>query len=129
MFFVTATNANSNNDIQQISNVIQKYFDGTQQGKPELVKEAFLPSLEVQWLGDNGELKRRDANSYINNIKPNKFVPRYGKIINIDVTHTAASAKVEITWNNRMITDYVLLLKTNGTWNISNKIATWPPKR
>ena len=108
-----------------ITLVVQKYFDGTAQGRPELVEEAFLPSLEVQWLGDNGELRRRPGPEYIANIKPGVPVPRVGKVVSIDVTDTSAMVKAEITWNGRLYTDYMLLLKIDGDWRISNKTATW----
>lgn len=117
-------------DHQKIEAVIQKYFDGTSQGKPELVKEAFMPSLEVQWLseGNKGEFRRRPGPDYINNIKPGELVPRVGRIVSIDVSDTAAAVKAEITWSKRLYTDYMLLLKVDGKWRVTNKIATWHSK-
>lgn len=129
LLFIAAVAASSTvsaaDDHAEIKVVIQKYFDGTSQGRPELVEAAFLPSLEVQWLGENGELRRRPAHEYIENIKPGTFVPRVGRVVSIDVTDAAAAVKAEILWNERLYTDYMLLLKVDGTWRISNKIATW----
>ncbi len=112
-------------DHAEIAAVVQKYFDGTSQGKPALVRDAFLPSLEVQWLGDKAELKRRPGPDYIARITPGKKVPRTGRIVSIDVSGNAAAVKAEIRWNDRLYTDYMLLLKVGGRWRISNKIATW----
>ena len=115
----------ASDDHAAITKVLQKYFDGTAQGKPELVKEAFLPSLEVQWLGEDGQLRRRPGPEYIANIEPGVLVPRVGKVVSIDVTDTSAIVKAEITWNDRLYTDYMLLMKIDGDWRISNKTATW----
>ena len=112
----------------EISKVVQKYLDGTQFGKPELVEEAFLPSLEVQWLGEGDVLLRRPGPEYIERIEEGAEVPRYGRIVSIDATDRSAMVKVEIEWNNRLYTDYMLLLKVEGKWRITNKIATWEDK-
>ena len=72
------TTPSSAGQLDDIVEVVNKYLVGTAEGKPELVREAFLPSLEVQWLGDEEELRRRDAAGYISNIEPGKSVPREG---------------------------------------------------
>lgn len=123
--FGGVANASEHTSHEQIETVVQKYLDGTQFGKPELVDEAFLPSLEVQWLDEDGSLRRRPGPEYIERINPGVEAPRYGRIVSIDVTDTAAMVKVEIEWNDRIYTDYMLLLKVEGNWQISNKIATW----
>jgi hypothetical protein len=47
-----ASNASfANDDVNAITSVIQKYFDGTSKGQPELVKQAFANSLELQYVG------------------------------------------------------------------------------
>ena len=115
-------NASPHEDIQV---VVQKYLDGTAQGKPDLVKEAFLPSLEIQWLGEGDSLLRRSGPEYIERIEIGKVIPRVGRIVSIDATDKSAMVKVEIDWNDRRYTDYMLLLKVEGNWRIANKIATW----
>jgi len=122
---VGARSASANESLSDISNVVQMYLDGTAQGKPQLVEKAFLPSLEVQWLGDGDVLLRRPGPEYINRIEKDVLVPRKGRIVSIDATEKSAMVKVEIQWNNRRYTDYMLLLKVEGSWKIANKIATW----
>lgn len=123
--FLTAAHASLATELNAIEAVVQKYLDGTAQGKPALVKEAFLPSLEVQWLGDKDELRRRPGPEYIDRIEEGKAVPRVGRIVSIDSTEKSAMVKVEIAWNSRLYTDYMLLLRVEGDWRIANKIATW----
>lgn len=122
--FSTST-ALATEKLEAISTVIQKYLDGTQYGQPALVTEAFLPSLEIQWLGPKENLLRRKGPEYIARIEAGKEVPRYGRIVSIDSTEKSAMAKVEIEWNNRLYTDYMLLLRVEGEWKIANKVATW----
>ena len=109
----------------EISQVLQKYVDGTQYGKPELVEEAFLPSLEVQWVGDDNKLERWPGPDYISNIEKGKESQRYGRVISIDATNSAAMAKVELEIGDLLYTDYMLMLKVEGEWRIANKIAVW----
>ncbi|GAB4536988.1 MAG: hypothetical protein Tsb0010_16350 [Parvularculaceae bacterium] len=111
--------------IVEIREVIEKYLDGTSEGRPELVEEAFLPSLEVQWLSEDDALLRRPGPDYISRIEPGVAAPRFGRIVSIDATDKSAMAKAEIIWNDRIYTDYMLLLKVEGRWRIANKIATW----
>jgi hypothetical protein len=117
--------AGAGTEFSDIRAVVQKYLDGTSLGKPELVREAFLPSLEIQYLGEGDTLLRLSAGDYIDRIESGKAVPRDGRIVSIDATEKSAIVKAEISWNNRLYTDYMLLLKVEGQWRISNKIATW----
>lgn len=113
-------------DQTDIRTVLQKYLDGTSQGKPELIREAFKDTMEIQWLDEKGDFRRRKGPDYIKLFKAGVKIPRVGKIINIDMTNgNAAGAKIEIRWNGKLYTDYVLLMKINGDWKITNKIATW----
>lgn len=127
MLFLTLVHSNALTDDRfvEIRSVVQKYLDGTAEGKPDLVSEAFLPSLEVQYLGEGDTLMRRKGPDYISRIEPGKAVPRFGRIVSIDATEKSAMVKAEIEWNGRLYTDYMLLLKVQGEWRIANKIATW----
>lgn len=111
--------------IADITSTIQLYFDGTQYGEPELVSKAFAETLFVQWIDADGNFRSRDASSYIERIEKGRQVARFGKIVSLDVTDNAASAKVEISYGQKLYTDYLLLLKIDGVWKITNKIATF----
>ncbi len=108
-----------------IAETVQNYLDGTEQAKPELIESAFAPSLEVQWLGEHGELRRRGGDEYIEMFRDLRYRDRKGHIVMIDATDTAATVKAEIEWMGRRYTDYMLLLKIEGDWKITNKIAVW----
>jgi len=125
LIFLPLSAAYADNHFSEIREAVQKYLDGTAHGRPELVSEVFLPSLEVQYLDEDDRLMRRDGPDYISRIEPGKSVPRVGRVVNIDATQQSAMVKVEIEWNDRLYTDYMLLLKVEGSWRIANKIATW----
>jgi hypothetical protein len=123
LLLITSASLSANDDIAQISQVVQKYFDGTAQGKPELIKQAFLPSLELQFVRD-GELKRMPRAEYLAIFKPGKPHDRIAKIISIDVTGDAAVVKATVAMGEKLATDYLLLLKLGQQWRVSNKISS-----
>lgn len=113
-------------DVLEIAQVVQKYFDGTALGKPDLIREAFLPSLNLQTIRD-GKLHSRTAEQYIEVFKPGQPHDRKATLLSVDVTGIAATAKAEITMGPRVYVDYFLLLKTPEGWKISNKIYALSP--
>lgn len=115
-------------DLKEIQAVVQKYFDGTEKGNLELLREAFLPTLELQYVNRQGEFQTITGPDYIARITPGREYNRKGHIVNIDVTDNAATVKAIVDMPNRVFTDYLLLLKVEGEWRISNKIATNRPK-
>ena len=113
------------NSIDAISATVQDYLDGTANGDPDQIDRAFADSLEVQWLGEHDQLMRRTAPDYIDQFRDGNRRDRDGRIVMIDATDRAATVKVEIEWNGRLYTDYMLLLRIEGEWQIANKIAVW----
>ncbi|MEM9054024.1 MAG: nuclear transport factor 2 family protein, partial [Pseudomonadota bacterium] len=122
---LTLPSAAAGAPFDDVSATVQLYLEGTQRGQPELIEQAFAPGLEVQWLGERGELRRRSAAAYIDMFRDLRYRDRKGHIVAIDATDTAASVKAEIEWMGRRYTDYMLLLKIEGEWKIISKIAVW----
>jgi hypothetical protein len=112
-------------DFDEVSGVVGKYFTGTEEGRPELLKEVFLPSLEVQYVKPDGSLGRITAGDFISRFKQGVKADRKGRIVHMDVVGSAAVVKAEIIMGQRLYTDYLLLLKLDGMWRVSNKIATY----
>lgn len=111
------------NDLTQIHDVINQYFVGTSQSKPELIRKAFLPSLELQAVND-GELVRRKRDDYIKLFENDKTYDRIGRVISVDVSNDAAVAKAEVIMGDKIYIDYFLLLKLKTGWKIANKTYT-----
>ena len=117
----------ASDDFAEITTVIQKYFDGTSKGKPHLLPEAFTDSLELQYVKD-GKLQRWLGTDYIARFKPGKTNTRVGEIVSIDVTGNAAVVKATVTSGKTLFTDYLLLLKLEEGWKITNKTFTRQPR-
>lgn len=110
-------------DRQMISDVVQQYFDGTAQGKPQLINQAFLPSLELQFVRE-GKLVRMTRDQYVAMFKPGIPHDRVGTIVSIDITGDTAVVKAHVAMGEKLYTDYLLLLKLDNGWRVANKIAT-----
>lgn len=112
-------------DIEQISETLMDYIEGTANGEPERLRKAFHPSFNLYTVTKD-TLWIRSGEQYIANIKVGEKNNRIGRIISIDFEKDAAMAKAEIVVPNwRIFTDYFLLLKYEGTWKIVQKSYTW----
>lgn len=112
-------------EIEQISETIMLYIDGTANGEPDKLKKAFHPDFNLYTITSDS-LLIRSGREYISNVKKGEKNNRIGRIISIDYEKDAAIAKAEIIIPNwRIFTDYFLLLKYNGEWKIVHKSYTW----
>ena len=113
-------------EFQLITATLTDYIEGTANGQPERLREAFHPDFNLYSVTDSDSLKIWKGEDYISGIKVGKKNSRQGRIISIDHENNAATAKVEILipgW--RVYTDYFLLLKYEGSWKIVHKSYTW----
>ncbi|MCC6283229.1 MAG: nuclear transport factor 2 family protein [Saprospiraceae bacterium] len=116
----------SKSDIEQISETLMDYIEGTANGEPDRVRKAFHPDFNLYTVTEKDSLRTRSGEEYINNIKEGEKANRIGRIISIDYEKDAAVAKAEIIIPNwRIFTDYFLLLKYEGSWKIVHKSYTW----
>ena len=100
-------------------------MEGTANGEPDRVRKAFHPDLNLYSVKE-GKLTVWNGQDYSSGSKVGKKNSRQGKILSIDYENNAASAKVEILvpgW--RVFTDYFLLLKLEGKWQVIHKSYTW----
>ncbi|MGB6152868.1 MAG: nuclear transport factor 2 family protein [Pricia sp.] len=130
LFFLTTTAIgqvkDSQSEIGQISKTIFLYIDGTANGEPDKLREAFHPDFNLYMVTEEDSLRIRSGEKYISNFKEGETTNRLGRLISIDYEKDAAIAKAEILipgW--RVFTDYFLLLKYQGKWKIVHKSYTW----
>lgn len=122
----TAQTVENNSEIQSITETLMHYIEGTANGEPERLKQAFHPDFNLYSVTEEDSLRIWTGKDYISRIKIGEKNNRIGKIISIDYENNAATAKVEIIipgW--RIFTDYFLLLKYKGSWKIIHKSYTW----
>ena len=116
----------SQSEIQQISETIMLYIDGTANGEPDKLKMAFHPDFNLYSVTEQDSLRTWSGKDYVGKIEKGEKNNRIGRIISIDYENNAAIAKAEIIIPNwRIFTDYFLLLKYEGTWKIVHKSYTW----
>lgn len=123
--FPKANAQSSKSEIEQITETLMNYIDGTANGEPEKLTKAFHPEFNLYTV-DKDSLRIRSGEKYIAGVKKGEKTNRIGRIISIDLEKDAATAKAEIAipgW--RIFTDYFLLLKYQGSWKIVQKSYTW----
>lgn len=121
-----AQTTNGKSDIEQITETLMDYIEGTANGEPDRLKKAFHPDFNLYTVTEKDSLRIRSGKEYVSNIKPGEKANRVGRIISIDYEKDAAMAKAEIIIPNwKIFTDYFLLLRYEGTWKIVQKSYTW----
>jgi hypothetical protein len=107
-----------------IEQVVQNYFDGWLTGDTTLVGSAMHKSCHLKFVRD-GKIDLRNRTQYLSGFKPRpRLENAEGRILSIDITRTAAEAKIELETENRLFTDYFNLLKEGDRWYITDKVST-----
>lgn len=115
-------------ELEKINKVLLDYIDGTANGQPERVQNAFHKDLKLYHV-KNDSLVIWNGTNYVNNIIKGKKSGRIGRVVSVDYENDAGVAKIEIDipYFKRIYTDYLLLLKVNGRWKIIHKSFTFKP--
>lgn len=127
-FNLFAQSDNSKSEFDQITATLMDYIEGTANGEPDRVKRAFHKDLNLYHVAKDS-LVTWSGKGYTDRIKPGRKSNRIGRIVAIDYENNAATAKVEIDMPGakRIYTDYFLLLKLEGRWQIVHKSFTYVP--
>jgi hypothetical protein len=116
----TATNFG---DYEAITKVVQHYLDGAKSGKGNDMKPAFHKDATIfGYVGSDlfagpiqGLFDWNDSNGAATGIQ--------ARISEIDIVGTIANVRLEIdNWKGSRFTDMFTLLKTDGKWQIMNKV-------
>lgn len=114
------------NDISAIEDVVWTYLDGLHEGDAGKIAKAFHEVSHLYSVSDDGvtDLPRETWLAMVAG-RPSprsQGHPRTDRIVSIDQSGPeAACVKVECSVPPRFFTDYLLLLKTGGTWRIVSK--------
>ncbi len=112
-----------------IRQTLQYFFDGFDNLDAILIKKAFHPEAQTRYIANNGSVAGMQVSDWDESMQKARENPDHPlqketsrkNIIYIDVTGTAAAAKVEWVFTGFMFTDYYNLLKIDGRWYIMNK--------
>ena len=126
LFFIGAFTIQSQSEIEHINKVLYHYIEGTANGEPDRLSEAFDKDFNLYFVR-NDSLQVWSGKQYVSNVKPGRKSNRIGKVLSIDYEGDAAIAKIEILMpaRKRIYTDYLMLLKLQGKWKIIHKSFTY----
>jgi len=112
---------------QLIEKTINLYFDGWATGDTTKVGRAMHASCHLKNYSD-GKFIQYTRSQYLALFKPH---PRpknlQTRIVRLDITNNMGSAKVEISTERDLFTDYFNLMKTDEGWLIADKVSTRTP--
>jgi len=118
-----ADEAHSFDEYEAISDAVQIYIDGAKAGDGNQMRAAFYEHAHI--VGSvNGEYDSADVNAFAESVASIGPSPNLqSRIVSIDVSGPAASAKVEFTnWAGFRFTDFFVLYKHASKWKISSKV-------
>ncbi len=107
-----------------IENTIQLYFDGWATGDSAKLARAMHSSCNLKNYRD-GKFSQYTRDQYTSLFKPRERAKNLvTKIVALDITNNMGSAKVEISTEKDLFTDYFNLMKTSEGWVIADKVST-----
>ena len=119
-------------DLELVKETVQNYLDGGTYGDTAKMARVFHPTAFMKFVDvKTGEFRDVPIAKYLEGGRANagKKIDRTTKIVSIDITGTAAQAKLELDMPNVKLTDYFNLLKINGEWRVVSKIFAREDKK
>jgi hypothetical protein len=110
--------------------VAERYLHGLEFNDTVSLREAFWPEARLLFVGRDNQVGQMTQTQWYATFAGNVGHEEDGnlRITALEVTHDAASAKVEENYPRSRYTDYISLLRINGRWWIVNKIYTVEPR-
>lgn len=111
---------------KSIEQTLRRFFDGVDKLDVDTVSKALHPFHQSFSMTQNGlcRMPLQGWNKFFGQVKsdPGHAFHKKSKkkILSIDVTGTAASAKAELAFSDAVYTDYYNLLKVGDEWYIMN---------
>ncbi len=112
-------------EIEAVRTPLESYLMGHKTGEAKYMKIAMHTEGKLMFIR-NGKYTTIDFPSYIARMKPRiakDEAQRERYIESIEVTGNVAVAKLIIKYPTVHFTDYMTLMKMNGKWKITNKVA------
>jgi hypothetical protein len=125
----SAFSQNPPTERELIEKTIQRYFDGWATGDTTKLGQAMHASCHLKNFRDGKFIEFTRA-QYLNLFKPRERSKNLStNIVSVDITNNMGSAKVEISTEKDLFTDYFNLIKTNEGWFIADKVSTRTPHK
>ena len=114
----------------EVTELMQRYFDGFHNGDVELLKTVFHPDCHLLSARE-GTLANDDMDAVYARVA-NRTAPsvagegRRDRILSIDLANPEmALAKVQISIGPKLFTDYLNCVRLDGEWKIISKVYTF----
>lgn len=114
-----------------VRKALDAYFQGHATGQGEHFRRGMHADMRMSFVRD-GKLVHRNLDEFASGAtgKPAADeAKRKRKIVMVDITGTAAIAKIELDYPDVFFTDYMSLLKVDGEWKIVDKTFDRAPSR
>lgn len=117
------------NDTRAITETVQLYLDGLYEGDADKTAKAFHPTSSLA-SEDNGVLTQLPRTQWLERVRnrpsgKSQGLARKDEILQIDQSSpTTAFVKLKCQLPPRFFTDYLLLLKVEGRWQVAQKVFT-----
>jgi hypothetical protein len=115
------------NEAAAITAIVQTYLDGLYEGDADKIAKAFHPTSSLA-SEDKGALTQLPREQWLERVRSRKSAKAQGlerrdEIVQVDQSGpTTAFVKVKCQLPPRFFTDYLLLLKVEGRWQIVQKV-------
>lgn len=117
-------------DYALVEKAIGNYLEGDTQKDFEILKKAFHKDATMKYVSSKSGYQEFNALEIFAAEKgraPEQN--RANNVAYISITGKAAHAKLEIIYPDRVVVDYVNLLKIDGQWKIVSKIFSLKPNK
>lgn len=112
-------------DLRLIERTLETYLTGHIKGDKTILSKAMHSEGKLSYL-NNGEYRILEFPDYLSRMKlrnANDGIKRIPYIKSIEVKENVAIGKLMLDYSSIVFTDYMTLLKIDGEWKITNKIA------
>jgi len=108
----------------QVEAAVQRYFKAHATGDGASMAKAFHPAAHILSAkeGKLADLTRDEFAARFTGKPAPDEARRVRRILSVDISGTAAVAKVELDYPDNHFVDYLSLLRVDGSWMIVNKI-------
>jgi len=113
-----------------VRRALDHYLQAHATGDGAHARLAFWPTANLYWArGDSMNIRSSEAYASGFNGKPAADESaRKRRIVSVDISGSAAIAKIELDYPQTKFIDYMSLLKIKGEWRIAAKVCDAQPK-
>lgn len=122
LLVLSTTAQAQDSDYALVEQTVSYYLDGGTNRDFETLKKAFHETATMKYITGDGYTEVNALEFFRKGTKPGPKVNRQTRVVSIDVSGHAATAKLEIDYPTFTFVDYMTLLKIEGEWKIVSKV-------